>query len=206
MNNRVFITVLIILTFAVIISFVSYAPERLEKTSGIKMADFPKIIGEWVSEDIPLQERVYELLETDNLIMRNYTNKRKEAVNLYIIYSQDNRKVAHPPEICLQGAGATITSKSAIQINDSIRATKLIIEKGAFKELVVYLYKVEKLNTNSYLKQQLRMVLNRMAGKKTSIAFIRMLVEIKENREDVALNRIKDFFAVINPLLDKYVP
>lgn len=205
MNNKNFIIILIILILAGIMGFISNLPSRVTEIDDIKMSDFPKTFGEWDSEDIMFSERVYELLETKNLIMRNYKNKQGDMINLYIIYSQDNRKVSHPPEICLQGGGATVISKSLIQITDSIKAVKLIIENGNFLELVVYWYKAGKLHTNSYLRQQLKTVVDRMSGKKSSNALIRVLMQVKDNRQDEALSKIKLFCTEIEPLLKIYI-
>jgi EpsI family protein len=206
MNNKTFFIIITILIPIAIISFLSYSFTGFDKNSTVKMSDFPKTIGEWTSEDIPLDQRVYELLETDNLIMRDYKNKQGETVNLYIIYSQDNRKVAHPPEICLQGEGATVVDKSPIQITNIINANKLILEKRTSRELAIYWYKVGKLNTNVFLKQQLNMAISGLFGRKTSIAMIRVIAVIQDNKQDEALNKIKSFCAGMVPLLEKYVP
>jgi EpsI family protein len=170
------------------------------------MEDFPKAIAEWKSEDVLLSKYVYELLGTKNLIMRNYKNKKGETVKLYVVYSQDNRKVSFPPEIELRDEDATITDKSPLKVTDSIKATKLIIEKGSYWELVVYWYKVGGLNTSIYFKQQLKATIDRMLGKKTSVALIRVSTEIENNKQDIALSRIMAFCALIEPLLEKYVP
>ncbi len=208
MNNRNFILVVIVLACAACISYCFYFPVRLDTDISVRMADFPKTIGEWVSEELPVSESVYKMLQTRNLIMRNYKNQRQDAVNLYIIYSQDNRKVSHPQEIYLQGEGDTITNKSMIQLTPSIRATKLILDKANSRELIVYWYKVGQSNTNSYLIQQLRMSIDKMLGKKTAIALIRVLAEIDDKDEEgaAALRKIKDFCLSIEPLLEKYVP
>lgn len=206
MNDKKFIIVIVILAVTAGISFLAYMPAKFEDSSIVKMADFPKTIGDWTSEDITLSKREYELLETNNLIMRNYTNKNGDKVNLYIIYSQENRKVSHPPEICLQGGGAAITNKIPLQITGSINATKIILEKNAIPELAAYWYKAGKFHTNSYLKQQLNMSINRIFGKKTSIALIRVLTKIEDNKEEAALNKLKGFCKLIEPLLAQYVP
>ena len=128
MNNKTFIFIAVILTAVAVFSLISYIPVKPDAVMKISITDFPKVIRGWKAQDIPLDERVYELLETKNLIMRNYINKQGDSINCYIIYSQDNRKVAHPPEICLQGEGATVVEKTAMQITDSIKATKLITQ------------------------------------------------------------------------------
>ena len=206
MNNKNFIITLVILILAGVIGFILYLPSRVTEMDNIKMSDFPKTFGEWDSEDIALSERVYELLETKNLIMRNYKNKQGDIINLYIIYSQDNRKVSHPPEICLQGGGATITNKSPVQITDSTKATKLIIENGNSRELVVYWYNAGEVHTNRYLRQQLKTVVDRMSGKKSSNVLIRVLTQVGDSGQDEALNKIKLFCAEIEPLLKTCIP
>ena len=206
MNNKTFIFIALLLTVVAVFSLISYMPVKLDATMKISVTDFPKVVGGWKAQDIPLDEHVYELLETKNLIMRNYINKQGEAVNCYIIYSQDNRKVAHPPEICLQGEGATVVEKTAIQITDSIKATKLILEKSLSRELVIYWYKAGNLNTNDYIKQQLKVAINRMLRKSSSGALIRLATEIKGESQDKALSLLQTFAKQIEPLIQKYAP
>jgi len=207
MNNKTFLFIALILTVVAVFSLISYMPIKPNAATKISVTDFPKTIRGWISQDIPITERVYELLETKNLIMRNYINKQGEAVNCYIIYSQDNRKVAHPPEICLQGEGATVVDKRAIQVTDSIKATKLILEKSLSRELVIYWYKAGNLNTNDYIKQQLKIVINRMLRKSSSGALIRLTTEIKgDNQDNKALSLIQAFAKQIEPLIQKYAP
>jgi len=206
MNTKTFLTLGLILIIVAVFSWVSYLPLKSEVTLKTNLADFPKVIDEWESQDIPLADRVYELLETKNLIMRDYKNKQGDKVNCYIIYSQDNRKVSHPPEICLQGEGATVIDKSAFQITNTIRATKLILEKEASRELVIYWYKAGQLNTNSYLKQQLKTVIDHMFRKRTSGALIRLSTELKDNNQDKALTLLQSFCKQIEPLIEKYAP
>jgi hypothetical protein len=49
-------------------------------------------------------------------------------------------------------------------------------------------------------------VIDRMLGKKTSVALIRVSTKIEDNKEGAALNRLKAFCVLIEPLLDKYFP
>lgn len=206
MSNKTFIIVTLILAAGAGIGFMSYLPTRFDIGAKAKVADFPKTIGEWQATDIPLSERDYEILETRNLIMREYKNPKGESVYLYIVYSEDNRKVAHPPEICLSGGGLSILDKSSVQITDSIRATRLLTEKGDFRQLVIYWYKAANLNTDKYLKQQLKVVLDRTLGKRTSCALIRLTTDIKDNNQEAALESVKTFTKEIEPLLGRHVP
>ena len=206
MNNKTFIIVVCILIGISIIGLIAYLPVRFDVALKIKVADFPKRIGEWVSIDIPLSEHDYEILETRNLIMRDYKNKRGDSVYLYIVYSEDNRKATHPPEVCYMGSGVTIVDKLPLQITDSIKATKMVVEKSDSRQLVVYWYKAGGLNTDKYLKQQIKIVTDRMLCKRTSGALIRVSTDIKENKQEAALTLLRSFCSQIEPLLAKYAP
>jgi EpsI family protein len=206
MNNKSFIIVVGILIVVSTIGIVSYLPQRFDKALKIKVADFPKTIGEWTATDIPLTERDYALLETRNLIMRDYKNQKGDSIYLYVVYSEDNRKVAHPPEVCYMGSGATIVDKSTVQLTNSIKAVKMLVEKGDAREILAYWFKAGALNTDKYLNQQLKVVFNRMLGKRTSGAMIRVSVDVKDNNQEEALTLLKSFCTQIEPLLGKYVP
>jgi len=206
MNKINFIIVVCILIAVSVIGYKSYLPARFDAALENKVDNFPKVIGEWSSTDIPVSEQDYQILETRNLFVRDYKNALGESVYLYVIYSEDNRKVSHPPEICLMGSGLSIADKSAIQISDTIKAVQLIVERTDTRELVAYWYKAGNLYTDKYLRQQLKIVMDRTLGKRTSGALIRLSTDIKDDDPEAALNLIKTFSAQIEPLLAKHLP
>lgn len=206
MSNKTFIIVIFILALVSIIGLASYLPARFDIASKVRVADFPQTIGEWASTDIPLSQLEYEILETTNLFVRDYKNAKGDSVVLYIVYSEDNRKVSHPPEVCYMGSGVSIVDKSSVQISNAIQATKMIVEKGDSRQLVVYWFKAGKLYTDKYLKQQIKIVTDRMFGKRNAGALIRLSTEIKDNNQDAALELIRLFCSQIEPLLAKYAP
>jgi len=203
MNNRNFIIAAVIIVFAAIIA---NAPVKFDPAKETRMENFPKVIGKWQGTDIKLEKRDYEILETTNLIMREYKNAKADVVYLYIIYSGDNRRALHPPEVCYSGSGATMLNKSVIPITDSLKANKFTVENKDSRQLVVYWFKSNELNTYSYLKQQIKSVVGRMLGKQASGAMIRISTEIKNNNQAKAFKMIKGFCEEIWPLLTKYVP
>lgn len=203
MNNRTFLIAAIIL---VSVAIVANAPSRFNTKSEIQVSSFPKEIGEWKGQDIPLSERDYEILETRNLIMRDYKNSDGDSVYLYIIYSADNRRALHPPEICYSGGGSTILDKSVIPITDSVTANRFIIENKGYRQLVAYWFKTSNLTTYSYLKQQLKIVADRLLRKKTYGAMIRVSTVIKDNNPNTALPLIKSFVEQMEPQLNSLLP
>lgn len=206
MSNKNFVIVVMILVAVAGVALMAYLPTRFDISSKIKVADFPKTIGEWTGTDITLDEKVYQILETRNLFVRDYKNTNGDSVYLYVVYSEDNRKVSHPPEVCLMGSGVTVADKTTVQITDSIKATQLIVEKDKTRDLVVYWFKAGNLNTDKYLTQQLKIVTDRMFGKRTSGALIRLTTQIGESGEEASLEMIKKFAGEIEPLLQRYIP
>jgi len=208
MNNKTFIIVTFILIAAAVIGFVCYMPSKSNSLPEANITNFPKAIGEWQGTDMVLTKRDYETLETKNLIMRDYKNTLTgDSVYLYIIYSTDNIKALHPPEICYTGGGATtITEKSVVPITDSIESNKFTVENKVSRQLVLYWFKSVNLYTYSYFKQQLKMATDRFFRKNTSGALIRVSTEIKDKKEEVAFGLLKSFCVQIEPLLAKYLP
>ncbi len=205
MKNATFIIAAILLIAVIILV---NQPAKFDPNQETQMVNFPKQIGDWKGEDVQLKESDYAILETRNLIMRNYKNLTQgEEVNLYIIYSADNRKALHPPEICYTGGGAgTILSKEVVPLNANFKANKFIIENKDFSQLVVYWFKSGNLSTYSYIHQQLKTVKDRLMQKKTSGAMIRISTVIDPKNPNKAMNLVKSFSASIIPLINRYVP
>jgi EpsI family protein len=206
MTNRTFLIVSVILAIVAAISLSSYLPARTDAALKVKVANFPKAIGQWQGTDMPVTEQDYAILETRNLFVRDYKNKAGESVYLYLIYSEDNRKVSHPPEVCFLGSGMTITDKSPIQISNRIKAIKLMVEKKDLREMVVYWYKAGNLYTDNYLRQQLKVVLDRTLRKRTSGALIRLSTIMRDDDQEAALKLIRSFAGQIEPELSRYIP
>ncbi len=208
MSNKNFVAVIVILAVVGVIGMSAYLPARRASEKEAQMQDFPGKIGEWEVADLPLSKQDYEILETKNLIMREYKNAAsQDMVYLYIVYSAGDRKVVHPPEICYSGGGATIIEKSVIPLTDTIKANEFTMEDKDSRQLVVYWFKAGDLNTYSYFGQQLKVVLSRMLKNRSSGALIRVSTPIKEgNQKDAALNLLKSFCRQVEPLLPRYVP
>ncbi len=207
-TKKQFIVILAILVATLAIALPSYLIVPAAKES-VKVADFPLTIGSWQGRDLPVDERAYEILETRNLILREYNNGDKK-VYLYIIYSQDNRKVSHPPEVCFEGSGTTIIKKEKIQLelagNKKIWANKLDVEKEGISNIVVYFYKAGNYYTDNYLKQQLNIALSRLRFKHTSAAMIRFSTEALPSQAEQSFDDIWSFAKEASVYFDQVIP
>jgi len=207
-SKKQFVIVLSILLVALAISVPAYliVPSAKEETL---VSKFPMQIGGWSGKDLTVEENAYAILETRNLILREYT-KGNDKVYLYIIYSQDNRKVSHPPEVCLEGSGITVvkTQKISMELSGGkqIVANKLTVEKDGINNLIVYWYKSGERYFDNYLKQQLNVALSTLQFKRTSGAMIRFSAEVLQTAPNKAMEDIKAFVKGSSAYFNQIIP
>lgn len=208
MKNKNFIIVVVILAVVLLISVPSYLIVPKAESEAL-VSKLPMQIGEWSGKELTVDERAYEILETKNLILREYT-KGDNRVFLYVIYSQDNRKVSHPPEVCFEGSGVTIVKKDKIGLpladGSNILVNRLVVEKNGASNLVVYWYKAGRRYIDNYMKQQFDIALSRLQFKRTSGALIRLTAEVSPKDPDQALKNVEAFTKEAVPYFDKVMP
>lgn len=207
-SKQQFTIVLAVLIVVLAISLPAYIIVPAPRET-VKVSAFPMSIGKWAGKDLSVDERSYEILETRNLILREYT-RGNEKVFLYIIYSQDNRKVSHPPEVCFEGSGITVVNKEKVPLKlfsgEEISVNELSVEKGGAVNLVLYWYKAGNFYTNDYLKQQMHIALGRLMFKTTSNAMIRLSTEVVQDNKEQALESVKSFLKEASQYFPSIIP
>jgi EpsI family protein len=165
---------------------------------------FPKTIEGWSGKDLAMTEREYDMLETRNLISREYVDKSGKKLYLFIIYSETNRSVFHPPEACLLGSGVTVAGKE-IETGKSgkfsFSTNRLSIEKGAQKEMMLYSYKAGDIYTSNFYLQQSYLALQQIFGKRSPGATIRVSMLIDRD-EKTTTQTLKKFLATSIKIFD----
>ena len=94
-NAKAFILVLAYL--ATLSAFRLAPPTELNISAGMSpfFRNFPAQIGEWQGTDTPPDERTLEILETRNVLSRNYELAEKK-IHMLLVSSEKDRRVAHP--------------------------------------------------------------------------------------------------------------
>ena len=172
---------------------------------------FPKTIGEWHSQEIPITEEEYAILETKNAFTRKYTTAQGKEIYLFIVYSESNRKVSHPPEICYIGNGISVLGHSEENISLGnpalfLKVNKLLLEQGPTQQVTYYWFKVGDSYTSSYWKQQMLIVWKTLLGKPSSSALIRISSTIRQGDQSIAESEMKEFIRSIAAYLIKSLP
>jgi EpsI family protein len=70
---------------------------------------FPRSIGGWEGQDVPISETVLKIAANDDYVCRRYYHAEKQlSASLYIAYTgQPQRMLGHRPQVCYVGSGWT---------------------------------------------------------------------------------------------------
>ena len=135
------------------------------------------------------------ILQTNDYLKRRYTNGKRTVnglprdVDLTIVFSANNRKGTHPPEVCLEGAGGRIVSKQLHEVQytslkvenakpRSLEVRELISEMQGYQTMHFYFYKCGDSYTPNYMTQQAIIFLNGIVARNSAGALIRVDVQI----------------------------
>ena len=204
-NTAGFLTLILLLSATSLLSVNLFFQQRSSQDK-LDIRVFPYVVGEWKGKDLEITEKEYNILETRNLILREYTNPPGERLALFIIYSETNRAVFHPPEVCLIGSGVKILDKKSEKIDfgkSEFSVNKVYTEKDNYRGMALYCYKAGNLYTDNFYLQQAYFAANQLLGKHKGGATIRVSMSIRDD-EKASGETLKAFIAetakIINSL------
>ncbi|MDP3980357.1 MAG: EpsI family protein [Chlamydiota bacterium] len=201
--------ILVTMILALFSILIIYVLRSKPSHAGLEFANrIPLKIGLWEGKDFPVDYAALRILETSDVLYREYSQEGVGKLYLLIVFSADRRKTIHPPEVCYLGSGFEIVSKTPILFKTDERnfdAIRLYVNKDFQKEIIVYWYKIGSLYTGSYIKQQINIVLNLLSDKDSPGALMEVMMLMDENSEK-AEDIIRSFLKDLIPLIDKYIP
>jgi EpsI family protein len=199
-----FTLVIIVLAVAGYFSLNLFSVQRKDHDR-LDIRRFPQEIGGFKSEDLEVTEKEYKILETRNLINREYAGPDGRQIYLFIIYSETNRSVFHPPEVCLIGSGLSVVDKKRGYLESGMKKiplNELYLVKDDAGSVVLYCYNSGDLYTDNYYTQQASFTLNQLAGTGRGGATIKVAMAQGPDKEaDIAV--LKDFLKGVIQELNK---
>lgn len=209
-KNKSFYFLIGLLLLSCVVSWKLYM-QSYWQTDTVNIHLFPKVINGWTSEEMLITEREYAILETNNAFARKYIHEDGREVYVFIVYSENNRKVSHPPEVCYTGGGVSVTENDPVQLKLSeqergIYVNRLLLEKKGSQQLAYYWFKVGSDFTKSYWKQQFLIMFKTLSGKPASSALIRLSVNVVDENMALAEKTIESFSKEIGSSLHQYLP
>lgn len=201
MRNRI-VLVLVLLSATALLSWKVLYPPKMQRTY-LKARELPLELGAWAGREVTVEEYVYRILETRDVIERSYNDSAGGLpVHMAVVYSADNRRVAHPPELCYTGSGWEVNSKQYVNIEGLPPMVRLVISHAHEKQLVLYCFKSGPDFIANYYKQQFNIVRNYFLRRSTASALVRFSIDADKNEAE-SEKRLVDFTRQMMPEIQK---
>lgn len=147
-------------------------------SSQVEFEKLPLSLGEWQGRDMEVTEDIYEVLETRDVLIREYKDKDGDSIDLAVVYSGEERHSFHPPELCFLGGGVELLDRKREEIglgdDGSLAVNKLIMKSGQGKMVSWYWFSAGERFTPNYYLQQAYLALDAFRGSKVKGALIRI--------------------------------
>jgi EpsI family protein len=128
------------------------------------LGDLPMDVGAWNGQEIPMTDKVSQMLEADVNIQRAYLHEIGGFIWFYFGYYGTERggEPVHTPPYCYKSQGWTILESNVVPLgSDTLFANELVVERAGEKRLVRFWY--QSYNQSGMLSKTDR-VLARMEG------------------------------------------
>jgi EpsI family protein len=179
-----------------------------------QLSSFPGTVGPWNGRDIPIDERVQEVLGASDLLNRVYTNPDTgRFISIFVAYydSQKRGGAIHSPKNCLPGAGWNIVQGDIAPItlpgrSEPAEVNRVLIENGLNKQLVLYWYQSQGRIVASEYTAKMCLLWDAATKNRTDGAIVRIVVPMREGDEEAALKQATDFLGQAFPDLRELIP
>jgi len=175
----------------------------------IDLSKIPDSVGEWKSKEVNVDKKVFDILQTSSVLIKEYVNPLGDSVFLTIVYYKAHRVEFHSPERCAVGQGSYISEIGKEDLFDSegnklVAANKLLVKGDQRVELILYYFESEGFITGNYLRLRLHMIMNKLQNKPNSGALIKFSALV--NHDISATNKVlNNFIRLIVLDLTKYL-
>jgi EpsI family protein len=207
MTTRCLIVIALMAIGGAVVNLIGYdkfnrSAEGLRAIDGIPM-DF----GQWKGEDIPLEESIFNILETRAIINRLYHSGDNRSVFLSIVYYTETKVDFHAPEACLGGEGIKVKKETRKIMLDTrhgpmpLKINRLIQNDALQKQLVYYFYKAGDFLGESYILLRINMAMNKFGTRKKSGALIRVSTPIEGDSMKQSEKALNGFLGELYPYI-----
>ncbi len=157
----------------------AWVPQHL-----VNLEVVPHEIDSWKGTDFQIDQSVYEILETEDILSRRYLDESGYPVDLLIVFSKNNRDSFHPPEMCYVGAGTELMDKrfEALTLDDGslLDTTKLAVKSDNYFSTVWYWFMVGDQTIANHYWQQFYLIKNIFSKDAAQGAMVRISVNTND--------------------------
>ncbi len=168
-------------------------------SEGVTLGDFPFVVGDFSGTDIPVEQSVKDILETPNVLMRNYVGRDGAHITVAIVYYEQYQVYFHMPEGCMTGQGSVIVASERVNVGtleeekEPLIANKLVLKQTEGNEHVFYFFIAGDLITASYPRMRLHLMMEHVKRRPTGAALVRFSTRTNGVSDEDSLTRLKEF-------------
>jgi EpsI family protein len=156
-----------------------------------------------------LDRNTLVVLEWPEYVSRRYVAPGEPPVDFILIFSKDNRKGTHPPDLCLEGGGDQIIARANVELpvehREDLPCRELIVQGARGRTYYLYAYRCGDEYTRSFFMQQLTIFVNGLLRRDASGALVEVATPVTTDLED-ARRRARELMATMAPHLDRNLP
>jgi len=163
----------------------------------------------WTGEPHHLTDRELTILESPSYVYRRYRDGDGGLLDYCFLYSRDNRKGIHPPDLCVEGFGQGIMHKGEFDVSgvpghDRVPCRELVAQDEQGRLYMLYTYKCGRTYTRSFWRQQGAIFLDGLRRRPVGGGMIRISLRC-EGDTDLATARrqAEEFLRETIPGLDR---
>ena len=162
----------------------------------------------WISQQRRLTDRELLILEYPSYLYRRYRQADGPGVVDYcLLFSRDNRKGIHPPDLCVEGFGQGITHKADFEVQQvpgrgSVAVSELVLHDGRNSIYMLYTYKCGGGYSSSFWWQQVTIFAAGLLRRDSSGGMIRISTPCNDGLA-AARGRASEFLRLTVPRLDR---
>ena len=198
-NTRNYIVIGILVVAAVFSVKIQQAKGKI--ADDIDFNKIPLKIGQWQGVDVEVTEDVYQILETKDILSRQYRDGEGTLIDLAIVYAGNNRQSFHPPEVCFQGGGLEMSEKGQDVVTlaqGELLTNRFVMSSDTATVKVWYWFLAGNEFVTGFHQQQRQLLLNALQKKGLAGALIRIALTGGESEGEV---KAKEFIKEITPFL-----
>lgn len=194
---------------------VFYGFSRNETAPAYKPFDtFPTQINGWnMTQKGVIEDDVREVLRGDDYISGWYSDSNGRMADLFVAFFKSQRygQTPHSPKNCLPGSGWVWTVSDEIPVtvpgrSEPITVNRYIISKGDAKSVVLYWYQSRDRVVASEYKAKIFVVADALRFNRTDTSLVRVVVPVRDGKEQVAQDTGVDFIRSFFATLRSYLP
>jgi EpsI family protein len=176
----------------------------------IELQDIPQQVGSWRGTDLPMEQRVLDVLGLDAYIQRKYMDDDGRMLWLYVGYysHQQQGKGIHSPKHCYPGAGWSMLDKGVESISldeDGLQAivvNRVVFQRDGVKQVILYWFQSSNRIVHSEYAQRIYLVLDAILFNRTDGALVKVSSPVTGSLTEV-LAQQKEFIKQVYPFLKR---